>query len=408
MPSLRDQFEHFYLPDEQAVATAMKTGLVTPDANVLLALYRFQSEARDELFGALEKLGERLWIPHQVGLEFHRNRLNVMYEQQEFFSRTEQELDRLVEGMRGKVRAFGARIALSEDQVAGVEENIRQLQERVTRLVLGAAEANVYTGGHASDEILARIEALLGSRVGEPMEKAELEAAREEGMRRVDADLPPGYMDKRKPDPTGDYLIWRQLMNEAKVSKLPVLFITDDRKEDWYRREHGLILGARHELREEMAQEAGVPLHMMTTETFLRLARTHLNAAVSEETVDQARDLPVIPPDSPGTWAAQVRSSLVSDAISKGMPGGTDLLPLAEVMDGFAPEAAAQVRRGAFEKYLEVKPWSSEGAGAWRYIKDFISSGQATGGDVARASGWLVIYEASHHGRPDVQEQPEV
>ena len=57
MPSLRDQFEHFYMPDEQGVATAIKSGLVAPDANVVLNLYRFQSEARDQLFGALEKLG---------------------------------------------------------------------------------------------------------------------------------------------------------------------------------------------------------------------------------------------------------------------------------------------------------------------------------------------------------------
>jgi len=39
--------------------------------NVMLAAQRFARRARDELFGALEKLGDRLWIPHQVALE-HR------------------------------------------------------------------------------------------------------------------------------------------------------------------------------------------------------------------------------------------------------------------------------------------------------------------------------------------------
>jgi hypothetical protein len=53
---MRDQFEHFYAPDEQAVSTALKTGLVVPDANVLLSLYRFQREARDQLFGALKRV----------------------------------------------------------------------------------------------------------------------------------------------------------------------------------------------------------------------------------------------------------------------------------------------------------------------------------------------------------------
>ena len=81
-------------------------------------------------------------------------------------------------------------------------------------------------------------------------------------------------------------------MNEAKDRKLPVVFVTDDKKEDWYRREHGLTLGARYELREEMMAEAGVPLLMMTTETFLLHAKNHLNAQVSAATVDQAKELP--------------------------------------------------------------------------------------------------------------------
>jgi len=82
---MRDQFAHFYTPDDDTIATAMKTGLVVPDANVLLNFYRFQRTARDELFDALEKLGDRLWIPHQVGLEFHQTRLVVMAEQDAYF-----------------------------------------------------------------------------------------------------------------------------------------------------------------------------------------------------------------------------------------------------------------------------------------------------------------------------------
>ena len=75
--SLREDFQHFYAPDEGAVADALRTGLVALDTNVLLSLYRFQSNARDDLFRALESLENRLWIPYQVALEFHRNRLGV-------------------------------------------------------------------------------------------------------------------------------------------------------------------------------------------------------------------------------------------------------------------------------------------------------------------------------------------
>ena len=303
MASLRDQFSYFYTPDEDAVETAMQTGMVTPDANVLLSLYRFQPVGRDELFGALKKTGDRLWVPHQVGLEFHKNRLNVMAEQEGYFTKTLKELEGPITDLESRVRAFRSRIALDEEHVRDVKHFIAQLRELINDAVARAQESNdILLKDHDSDKVLARIEALLGDRVGEPMEPKELEAARKEADRRIKDRVPPGYMDRAKADPAGDYLVWRQLMTEAAKRKIPVVLITDDRKEDWYRREQGLTLGARYELRQEMLTEAGVPLLVMTTETFLIHAKKYLDAEVSPETVDQAKELPKIGPAVSPYW----------------------------------------------------------------------------------------------------------
>lgn len=295
MPSLRDQFSHFYALDNDATATAMRTGLVVPDTNVLLNLYRFQREARDELLSLFESIESRLWIPHQVGLEFHRNRLAVIAEQEAYFDKVQKDLEAAIKILEDKVRAFGARIALGKERVQKIDRRVDSMRKHLGDEVSAAEKGNeVHLDGRDSDEVLARLEALLDGKVGGPMEPRELEEAKKEARRRAEAGIPPGYKDKTKPDPTGDYLVWRQLMTEAKDRKLPVVFVTDDRKEDWYRREHGLTLGARYELREEMTAEAGVPLLIMTTETFLRHAKTHLNADVSPATVDQAEKLPTL------------------------------------------------------------------------------------------------------------------
>jgi hypothetical protein len=287
--SFRDEFQHFYAPGEDDIAAAMRTGLVVPDTNVLLSLYRFQVDARDELFGALEKLGDKLWIPHQVGLEFHRNRLGVIAEQEAYFSKTEQEFNATLDGLREKVRAFRARIAVDKGAIAQVEDGIRDMRGLLGTIMNWASDGSLSMSDHESDAVRARLEILLGNRVGSPLEPRELEEARREAKRRADAGIPPGYKDKAKSDPTGDYLVWRQVMNEANARKLPVVFVTDDRKEDWYWREHGLTLGARYELRQEMMLEAGVPVLIMTTETFLLHAKTYLDAEVSSATVDQAK-----------------------------------------------------------------------------------------------------------------------
>ncbi|HEY5214873.1 MAG TPA: PIN domain-containing protein [Acidobacteriaceae bacterium] len=291
---MKDLFAHFYAPDDAAIAMAMQDGLVVPDTNVLLSLYKVQATARGELFGALEKLGTRLWIPHQVGLEFQRNRLVVIAEQQAYFGKTQQEFDTAIDNLCTMVAEFtGARFAVASDTVDRIEQTLRQAQKLINKCVSGAEKANdVRLADHGSDKILARLEVLLGDRVGDPMEPKDLEDAKKEAKRRVEAKEPPGYKDRDKPDPTGDFLIFKQIMNEAGKCNLPAVFITDDRKEDWYRREHGLTLGARYELREEVAKVAGVPFIIMTTETFLLHAKKYLNATVSDETVDQAKELP--------------------------------------------------------------------------------------------------------------------
>jgi hypothetical protein len=98
-------------------------------------------------------------------------------------------------------------------------------------------------------------------------------------------------MDKAKDDPSGDYIFWKQLLQEASTRKVPTVLITDDRKEDWYWRIHGKTIGPRYELREEMASVAGVSFLIMSTETFLLHAKEYLQVSVSRATVDQAKEI---------------------------------------------------------------------------------------------------------------------
>jgi hypothetical protein len=300
MPGMRDLFAHFYVPDEDATATAMRTGLIVPDANVVLNLYRFQRTARDELFGALEKLGDRLWIPHQVGLEFHQSRLAVMADQDDYFDSASEVIAARHKDYLSAVRSFAKRIGLPEFTLMKLEQGIQDAHHAVVtgKFWVDAENDAISPDDHASDPVLARIDALFANEnsVGKPMEPKELEDARAEAERRGKEKIPPGYRDKNKTkgDPAGDYLVWRQLMTEARGRKpTAVMLITDDIKEDWYQREQGRTVGARRELRGEMTREAGVPLLIMTTDTFLRRAETYLEAEVSDETIAQAREVPV-------------------------------------------------------------------------------------------------------------------
>src|SRR5665647_778377 len=75
---MKKSFYGYYSPTTEQYQLLWKEGLIVFDANVLLNLYRLPTTARDELISVLELLKERLWIPHQVALEFQRRRLTVI------------------------------------------------------------------------------------------------------------------------------------------------------------------------------------------------------------------------------------------------------------------------------------------------------------------------------------------
>ena len=63
-------FSGYYRPDEDEFRILWESGVFILDTNVLLDLYRYPKELREELVGVLGKLSEQLWLPHQVFLEY--------------------------------------------------------------------------------------------------------------------------------------------------------------------------------------------------------------------------------------------------------------------------------------------------------------------------------------------------
>src|SRR5262245_36132686 len=78
---MKQIFKGFHAPTEAEYADLWSKGLFVLDTNVLLDFYRLPLNAQDEFWSALDKLKDRLWLPHQVGLEYQRRRLSVILEQ---------------------------------------------------------------------------------------------------------------------------------------------------------------------------------------------------------------------------------------------------------------------------------------------------------------------------------------
>lgn len=92
---MRSMFPGYYRPKQEEFAEKFKTCVFCFDTNVLLNLYRYTPETRDNLIEVLQhaKIKDRIWLPHRVGFEYQKSRINVLLSQLGLVSKAEGIID---------------------------------------------------------------------------------------------------------------------------------------------------------------------------------------------------------------------------------------------------------------------------------------------------------------------------
>jgi rRNA-processing protein FCF1 len=119
---LFDGFEGYRTLTDDDYRSALTAGLVVPDSNVLLNLYRYNEQARADLFAVLQRLGSRLWIPHQVLKEFWRNRESAILDKQTQTEKTLTELWKKQDESIAQLRNWSKRVALPDEALTSAED----------------------------------------------------------------------------------------------------------------------------------------------------------------------------------------------------------------------------------------------------------------------------------------------
>ncbi|MEV0760415.1 PIN-like domain-containing protein [Nocardia sp. NPDC050435] len=261
------------------------------DTNAVLDLYRFTDATREAYFAALNLLGERLWIPNRVGEEFYDNRARVIAERQSvratITARAAAPIEALMKVVADTARSHGVD---GRTAATAVHDGVLEALDPIVCEIEGTVgAAAIAPGTHPDDDpILARICALFDAKTGAPFTDKDAAKAHQEHSIRWAGHIPPGYRDKKPGDrAAGDYLLWKQTINEARDRNLPVLLITNETKEDWVFIDDGYVM-PRVELVREMKTLAGCAFHLIDPPTFLALAKAHLAAEVSDAAVDEA------------------------------------------------------------------------------------------------------------------------
>jgi hypothetical protein len=158
----------------------------------------------------------------------------------------------------------------------------------------------------------------------------------EEGKRRIQAEIAPGFCDvkaKGLDGAVGDFLVWEQILREASKTHRDVLLVTSEAKSDWWRSTRGELRGPHPHLITELRERAGVRLFMLQPDRLLEFANVVFQVSVHE-----------------GSSASVARvSSLLADEES--LPsGGWNKEAMHELLcrlDQEAPVQASAIRQAA-------------------------------------------------------------
>jgi predicted nucleic acid-binding protein len=288
---MRNFFRGYYRLTDEEIDKLWEECTFVFDTNVLLHIYRYSEVTRNRFFEILDRLKDRIWLPYQVASEFFTNRLTVITEQSRAYVDIIEALTKAQAAVEESVSRYRLHPIIDKSQITspmkeGVAAAIEYLQGEKTRhpdLLL-------------SDEPLEILTNLFDGKIGQPPTPERLQEIFKDGATRYDNKVPPGYEDKKDKqgdEKYGDLVLWLQTIEQAKQEKKPIVFVTDETKEDWWWERSGKTLGPRPELRQEMQKEAQVDFHMYRSERFVAFAQNYLKLQDEKTTStnDEAREV---------------------------------------------------------------------------------------------------------------------
>ena len=293
---MRKAFLGYYQPDEEEFSKMWEDCLFVLDANVLLNLYRYSPETSEVLIDILRKISERLWIPHQVALEYQDNRLTTIAGQVKLYDDISKTLRRARQDLEDSLSGEHPSID-GETLLEKINEAFSAIEEELERH--RAQHPDLF----ADDDIRDKVTSLFEGKVGQPFSQERLAEIYKMGEERYANQVPPGYKDKEKRGELkrygnlilksmyGDLILWFQIIDKAKEAKTPIIFVTDDTKEDWWWIFQGKTIGPRPELVTEMEIEASVPFYMYTPKRFMLYAAGYVGIEIAEEVAEEVQDV---------------------------------------------------------------------------------------------------------------------
>lgn len=283
---MKNSFKEYYGLNSSELDKLWNNGIIVFDTNVLLSLYRRSEDVRNDFVSMMRSLKDRIWLPHQVGYEYHEHRL--------------EEALRPVDALKsimGKIHKFEKDFEQEYSnnpylEAKKIKSAFKTFSSRIDRLIqtsLSSCPDFLHDDG-----ILSELTELFDGKMGPEYQEKVLSDIYRIGNERYSNKIPPGYKDTKKHEGDrhrfGDLIIWLQIIEYAKASEKDIIFVTEDTKEDWWEEYKDNRIGPRHELIREFRSGTNNRLiWFYTPDRFLQYAKTKVGIPVKPKTIEEIK-----------------------------------------------------------------------------------------------------------------------
>src|SRR5659263_681430 len=227
--NMKTTFHGYYQPTDEEFSQLWKDSEFVFDANVLLNIYRYSQDTSETIIDIFSKFSDRLWIPRQVALEYHRQRLGVIGKQESAYEDIKKLLTEEPKQIEKELNTYKMHPFINvADILKKINNNFNKIKTNLDSL------KKKHPDLISKNKLKEKITKLFKVK---------------DGIREY-----------------GDLVLWFQIIDHAKETTKPIIFVTDDRKEDWWLKFKGQTVGPQPELVDEIFTSANVNFYMYQAE----------------------------------------------------------------------------------------------------------------------------------------------
>ncbi len=267
------------------------------DTNVLLSYYEVSFSAREKIMQFVEKHKDRIVLSAQVQYEFIKNREKIIHSFQAAV--TEQLPKDFQSNVINKLQHFQNENKKKLEDYSKIQEELDKLEKRLKALSEKIGKEIEDKRGIANKLVLEDkfLDLITKLEIVDPIEqdtlgkvkaeydklKKDYSPEKENTTESYSMNVFPGCAEKGKDDPTGDYIIFHEMMGYSKNKNTDIIFLTNDTtKGDWIRKD-----GTQHlHYLENFYENTAQMIYILNSERVLTniFENTSFESLVPEET----------------------------------------------------------------------------------------------------------------------------